>query len=425
MKILLASGNSIYDSNYSDTRREQTGFAIMIRALADMLPMEGDVVDVITQSNFTSGHKIGGSNLLPKTWLKLFLHTKPFYLRKAFKFCKYDNQPLKNKLRTILYFMTGSYTEHLIKKNKYDVVHINGIGLSSITYMYACIRTNTPFVLTLHGLISFSDGIKAGKFSKKLERQFFIQNKDNPKALSTVISTGIKKRLCSVVGKDMDTINVVCNPIIEFVGKGRSAYRKEDGEKVVVTVGNISDNKNQRLVVDAFAQMCKEHPGKYKLFVIGGHEEQLKKYACESGFDNVVFTGTLERGDVYSYYSIADLCVMASYEEGFGLSLVEGYSFGVPCVMPRSIDAFEDLYDESCCIPTDDYEVETFSNAIYSALMKKWDNQKIREFSKKFTMENCASSYVKVLKSASKTKSAPFGLEALDQLVKKCISGEK
>lgn len=417
MKILLASGNSIYDSNYSDTRREQTGFAIMIRALADMLPMEGDVVDVITQSNFTSGHKIGGSNLLPKTWLKLFLHTKPFYLRKAFKFCKYDNQPLKNKLRTILYFMTGSYTEHLIKKNKYDVVHINGIGLSSITYMYACIRTNTPFVLTLHGLISFSDGIKAGKFSKKLERQFFIQNKDNPKALSTVISTGIKKRLCSVVGKDMDTINVVCNPIIEFVGKGRSAYRKEDGEKVVVTVGNISDNKNQRLVVDAFAQMCKEHPGKYKLFVIGGHEEQLKKYACESGFDNVVFTGTLERGDVYSYYSIADLCVMASYEEGFGLSLVEGYSFGVPSVMPSAIDAFYDLCRTECCVAAGDYGVGTFADVMYTALTKSWDHQAIKEFSEMFSEGNCAKSYLKVLRLAGNLKSAPFDMQSLDRLV--------
>ncbi len=421
MKILLASSNGIYDKCFDDTQREQTGFAIMQRALAGMLPLFGDDVDVITHSNFTRGHKIGGSNLLKRTWVDMFMHIKPFYLKKALYFCKYDKMPLKIKLRTLMYFMTGAYTEHLIKKNRYAVVHINGIGTSSVAYMYACARTNTPYVLTLHGLISFSDEVKTSEFSKNLEREFFRFNKDNLQAISTVISTGIKNKLCGVVGADMDTINVICNPVI-VSNDVLDGYVKPANEKVIVCVGNVSTRKNQKLVVNAFAEMCsKQKNCNYKLFIIGGREEELKQYTIEKGINNVVFTGSVERGEVYSYYGIADLCIMASVDEGFGLSLVEGYSFGVPCVMPSAIDAFEDLYNEDCCVPANDYEIETFASAMEQALNKEWDKEKIKNFSKKFSEQECAKEYLSVLRKAAKFDSAPFDIQNLDDLVSTCL----
>lgn len=421
MKILLASSNGIYDKSFKDTSKGQTGFRIMLRALAGMLPLFGDDVDVITHSNFTRGHKIGGSNLLKRTWLDVFLHTKVFYLKKAFYFCKHEKSSLRMKLRTLLYFMTGAYTEHLIKKNRYDVVHINGIGTSAVAYMYACARTNTPYVLTLHGLISFSDEVKASEFSKKLEREFFKFNRNNLQAISTVISTGIKNKLCGVVGADMDTINVICNPVI-VSNDVSDGYVKPANEKVIVCVGNVSTRKNQRLVVDAFAEMCsKQKNSNYKLFIIGGCEEELKRYTIEKGINNVVFTGSIERGEVYSYYRIADLCIMASIDEGFGLSLVEGYSFGVPCVMPSAIDAFADLYDAACCIPANDYEIETFATAMEQALTKEWDKEKIKEFSKKFSEQECAKGYLSVLRKAAEFGVAPFDISSLDNLVSICF----
>ena len=252
MKILLASAAGIYDNKYPETRKNQTGFGYMIRSLADMLAFEGDDVDIITQSNITKGRQIGRSRLLCKTWWKLICHAKPFYIKKAFRFCREKKSSIKNMLRLFMHMLTGSYCEYLIRKNKYDVVHINGIGLSSAAYMFACIRTNTPFVLTLHGLISFDGTVKSNRFNKKMEREFYNFTKDNEKVHSTVISTGIKNRLEDFIGIDVDGIHVVCNPIIASSLAGSSPYKKENGEKVVVCVGNISKNKNQRLVVDAF-----------------------------------------------------------------------------------------------------------------------------------------------------------------------------
>ena len=418
MKILLASGSGIYDKRFPETSKNQSGFGIMIRALADMLTYENDSVDIITHSNLTRGRQIGKSILLPKTLLRLVIHMRPFYLRRALRLWKQKDISWGGRARILLGYMTGSYVEHLLKKTKYDVVHINGIGATSNAYMYACARTNTPFVLTLHGLISFGKEIKVSSFMRHLERNYFIYNKDNEKALATVISTGIKNRLSEVAGAPLDQVNVVCNPVIKTDEQLTVPYVKEENEKVVVCVGNISENKNQKLVVDAFAQMCRDNPTeKYKLFIIGGQEEGLKAHAAENGYENIVFTGALQRDMVYSYYSIADLCIMASLEEGFGLSLVEGYSFGVPCVMPSAIDAFPDLYDERCCVPAHDYEIATFVAAMHTALGTEWDHDVIKQYAIGFSQEMCAKKYLGVLRCAEKYKCTPMTSEDLDRII--------
>ena len=420
MKILLASGSGIYDNRFPETSKNQSGFGIMIRALADMLASEDDSVDIITHSNLTRGRQIGKSKLLRKTVFGLFVHAKPFYIKRALRLCKQRDISWGERARIMLGYMTGSYAEHLIKKNKYDVVHVNGIGAASTAYMYSCARTDTPFVLTLHGLISFGKEIKVSSFMRHMERNYFIENKDNDKALATVISTGIKNRLSEVAGTPLDQVNVVCNPVIKSDEQLTVPYVKEENEKIIVCVGNISENKNQRLVVDAFAKMCHDNPSeKYKLFIIGGQEENLKEHASRQGYENIVFTGALQRNMVYSYYSIADLCIMASLEEGFGLSLVEGYSFGVPCVMPSAIDAFPDLNDEKCCVPACDYEIPTFANAMHTALQNEWDHEAIKEFAIGFSQESCAKKYLSVLRRSCDLKCCPMSVHDIDRIITK------
>jgi glycosyltransferase involved in cell wall biosynthesis len=107
---------------------------------------------------------------------------------------------------------------------------------------------------------------------------------------------------------------------------------------------------------------------------------------------------------------------MASIEEGFGLPLAEGYKFGVPSVMPRSIDAFVDLYDEKCCVPADDYSVDVFAKALYNALSRKWDREKIKAFSLKFTEEKCAEGYLTAIRKSANVKKTVLSVEVLDEI---------
>lgn len=216
MKILIASSAGIYDDRYPETKKNNSGFGHMIRTISGMLAAENNEVHIITQSNMSRGRKIENAILYKKSAFDLVRHFKWFYFRKAMKLVRMKELSLGMKARTLLYFMNGSYCEDLIKKEKYDIVHINGIGSRAMPYLFACVRTNTPFAISLHGLISFDETVKIDECSKKFERLILQELCDNPNIKVSVVSTGIKKRVENYLNSTcLDNIVVINNPIIK------------------------------------------------------------------------------------------------------------------------------------------------------------------------------------------------------------------
>lgn len=418
MKILLASSSGLLDPEFSETQKCNTGFGHMIRAISVMLATEENEVDVLTQSNFTNGRKIGRATLYKKKYSDLFRHFKPFYFFKAIGHAFRREYRLGLKARVFLYYMTGSYCEYLIRKNKYDVVHINGIGKASLPFLYACARTKTPFVLTLHGLISFDESVHTDRFSKNLEKAFVLEMKKNPDMLCTVISSGIKKRIVGFCGaEDIPGIRVVGNPIIE-TSETPDPVKKES-KYVIVVIGNVSERKNQRLVVDSFRILRPEISEQSRLYIIGGNENSLREYVEKEKVENVVFTGSVSRGTVNAYLDIADLCVVASVSEGFGLSIVEAYSHGVPVVMPEGIDAFDDVFEDCSAAVAKEYTPECFAETIASALKKSWNKDEILEVGKRFTMASCSEKYLSVLSEAATKHSCSLTVDEVSEIDEK------
>ena len=418
MKILLASSSGLLDPEFSETQKCNTGFGHMIRAISVMLATEENEVDVLTQSNFTNGRKIGRATLYKKKYSDLFRHFKPFYFFKAIGHAFRREYRLGLKARVFLYYMTGSYCEYLIRKNKYDVVHINGIGKASLPFLYACARTKTPFVLTLHGLISFDESVHTDRFSKNLEKAFVLEMKKNPDMLCTVISSGIKKRIVNFCGaEDIPGIRVVCNPIIET--SEISDPVKKESKYVIVVIGNVTEGKNQRLVVDAFRVMPEEIRKQTKLYVIGGMEKDLRSYVESEMIENIIFTGIVSRGTVNAYLDIADLCVVAAVNEGFGLSIVEAYSHGVPVVMPDGIDAFDDVFEDCSAAVAKEYTPECFAETIASALKKSWNKDEILEVGKRFTMASRSEKYLSVLSEAATKHSCSLTVDEVSEIDEK------
>lgn len=418
MRILVAASTGIYDAAYPETRKGNTGFGHMVRAIAVMLATEENEVDVLTQSNFTNGRKIGRATLYKKKYSDLFRHFKPFYFFKAIGHAFRREYRLGLKARVFLYCMTGSYCEYLIRKNKYDVVHINGIGVSSLPFLYACARTNTPYVLTLHGLISFDESVHTDRFSKNLEKAFVLEMKKNPDMLCTVISSGIKKRIVNFCGaEDIPGIRVVCNPIIET--SETPAPVKKESKYVIVVIGNVTEGKNQRLVVDSFRILRPEIREQSRLYIIGGNENSLREYVEKEKVENVVFTGSVSRGTVNAYLDIADLCVVAAVNEGFGLSIVEAYSHGVPVVMPDGIDAFDDVFEDCSAAVAKEYTPECFAETIASALKKSWNKDEILEVGKRFTMASRSEKYLSVLSEAATKHSCSLTVDEVSEIDEK------
>ena len=182
----------------------------------------------------------------------------------------------------------------------------------------------------------------------------------------------------------------------------RKEYNIPADAKVVLYVGNVSLNKNQRALVSAFPLMENSICEKTWVLFLGRYsdDDDIIDQINQSRYkEHLILCGAIDKEMVAEYYEQADATVLLSVAEGFGLSLIEGMHFGLPCIMPKDLDAFEDIYDECAMIPLSDRNETTIATALQMLLTREWDKEKIRLFSKKFEGTTMAEKYVELYKN--------------------------
>lgn len=102
--------------------------------------------------------------------------------------------------------------------------------------------------------------------------------------------------------------------------------------KVLLSVGEFTANKNQRLVIEALPSLPSVY---YVLCGRGELMESLKALAVRLGVSNrTMFVGY--RDDVEAFYSMADVFVFPSFREGLPVALMEAMASGLPCVASKN-----------------------------------------------------------------------------------------
>jgi glycosyltransferase involved in cell wall biosynthesis len=98
----------------------------------------------------------------------------------------------------------------------------------------------------------------------------------------------------------------------------------------ILTVGNLKDQKNHRLLIEAFSRMS---PPDARLLLLGRGDNRsvLESLSQELGVaDRVVFAGFFP--DPSPFYATADLFALSSDYEGLPTVMIEALSFGLPVV---------------------------------------------------------------------------------------------
>jgi glycogen synthase len=115
----------------------------------------------------------------------------------------------------------------------------------------------------------------------------------------------------------------------------RLRYAAAD-EKLVLMVGRLVFEKGFHLALDALAPIAKRSEGKVRFVIAGtGHAEtELKQQAEELGLsDYGAFIGWTGDDLLHSLYRVADLCIVPSIYEPFGLVALEAMASGCLCVV--------------------------------------------------------------------------------------------
>ena len=106
-------------------------------------------------------------------------------------------------------------------------------------------------------------------------------------------------------------------------------------ERLVLLVGRLVYEKGFQLALDALPGVI-ERVGDVRFLVAGSgtHEAELKAQAERLGLtDQGVFLGWIGDDALHSLYRIADLCVVPSIYEPFGLVALEAMASGCPCIV--------------------------------------------------------------------------------------------
>jgi N-acetyl-alpha-D-glucosaminyl L-malate synthase BshA len=221
----------------------------------------------------------------------------------------------------------------VIKNNQLQLLHVHyAIPHASAAYMAKCILEeegiHIPVITTLHG----TDITLVGKDKMYAPVVAFSINQSDA-------ITAVSQNLCEETYKTFKInkqIHVIHNfvDVQRFQRKPIDAFRKviaPEGERILLHASNFRKIKRVQDVVKIFHNVQKQIPSKL-LFVGDGPErataEQLSR---ELGIcDNVRFVGKQEQME--DILAIADLFLLTSEYESFGLAALEAMAAGVPVI---------------------------------------------------------------------------------------------
>jgi glycogen synthase len=144
---------------------------------------------------------------------------------------------------------------------------------------------------------------------------------------------GVPDERISVIwnGIDPDDLQPHPDPELERL---RAQFATPD-EKLVLLIGRLVYEKGFQLALEAMPVLRERHPeARFLVAGSGTHEEELRRQADELVLsDHGTFLGWMGDDVLHSLYRIADVCVVPSIYEPFGLVALEAMASGCPCIV--------------------------------------------------------------------------------------------
>ena len=114
----------------------------------------------------------------------------------------------------------------------------------------------------------------------------------------------------------------------------RSEFAAPD-EMLVLLIGRLVYEKGFQLALEAMPRVIQEVPGtRFLVAGSGTHEPELRRQAGQLGLmEHGTFLGWIGDDVLHSLYRIADLTVVPSIYEPFGLVALEAMASGCPCIV--------------------------------------------------------------------------------------------
>ena len=299
---------------------------------------------------------------------------------------------------------------HLAKELLINPVDVFFTAINTIPIIRS---KKTKFVVMIHGLeYKFTQGFNNPLKKLTIERPVRCAaiNSDKIIVPSQATKDEILKRKWGI--KD-EKIEIVYEGVSESfferseyeIKKIREKYQIKDASYLLF-VSTIQPRKNLPSTIRAFGQFLNENPEmKNTLLLIAGkngwdYQESQEAPLKYGVVGNVKFLGRVPTEDLPALYSGSKGYINISYEEGFGLPLLESMACGKPSVV-SDIPAHREV-GGSLPIYADPYNIENIKDGIFKIMTSGFDKSLLLDRASGFSWKRTAEKTLEILKGTVK-----------------------
>lgn len=268
-----------------------------------------------------------------------------------------------------------AFTAHAIAKGvKSDVVVLSHLNLLIIGYIIKLLSAKTRFILYTHGIEAWQPlPLWKRKLLKKVDCMF-------------AVSHFTRNKMVSLQGVDENMVKVLNNCLDPFLpepasGKDEQLTKKYGLKKdapVLLTLSRLSSHdrdKGYDKVLRSVKDLKAEFPT-LKYIIAGKYEPAEKAWLDElieamKLKDAIIFTGYVKDEELAAHFSIADVYIMPSIKEGFGIIFIEAMYYGLPVIAGNKDGSVDALCNGELGVLVDPDNQQEINNALRSVLLKK------------------------------------------------------
>lgn len=243
----------------------------------------------------------------------------------------------------------GEFADRMLAhKGSYDII-FSHYWLSGLVSIELSARLKLPFVQMFHTLAFLKsqdhvegkspDALVRGNLerqvmqqadcliaSTRMERAHMVEHYQAAVEKIKVVSPGVNVRKFRSLKQNGLT----------------SPFKTNDSEKIILFVGRLQPLKGIDVLLKAMGRVISAQPGvNFRLVIVGGELSSadfrmnaLRQLVVELGLENVIhFAGSKGQEELVQYYSVADVLVLPSLYESFGMVALEAMACGKPVVV--------------------------------------------------------------------------------------------
>jgi len=228
----------------------------------------------------------------------------------------------------------------LVQRFAFDVVHGHDWLVAKACEALAR-RSGLPYLTTIHAT---EFGRHQGWVGKHPQSYIHRTETRMAKRAAGVITCShyMRGHVADVFGLDETRVTVIPNGIdpqdlvaVEDLAALRARFAAPD-ERLVLLIGRLVYEKGFQVALDALPHVIESLGDGIRFLVAGSgtHEAQLRRQAETLGLSaHGTFLGWIGDDLLHSLYRIADLCVVPSLYEPFGIVALEAMASGCPCLV--------------------------------------------------------------------------------------------